>query len=175
MKAIAFTAALVAASLTLATARADSPISIAHPWLRATPKSAPVVGGYATITNHGTAPDILVSASIPVAPEGQIHAMTMTNGVMEMHRLTEGLAIAPGATVTLEPGGNHMMFQKPTAQVKEGDRMQGSLTFKNAGTIPVTFAVGGMAAKAAPGTKPAGGMSGMEHMQMDHMPMDHMH
>ena len=92
---------------------ADAPIAIAHAWLRATPKTAPVAGGYVTLTNTGKEPDTLVSASLPMAPDGQVHTMTMTNGVMAMHRLDDGLVLAPGVTVTLRPGGDHLMFLKP--------------------------------------------------------------
>lgn len=164
--AVAFAAAMLVASPALA---ADAPITVSHPWLRATPRTAPVAGGYATITNHGSAPDTLLSASLPIAKDGQIHSMTMKNGIMEMRRLDDGLVIAPGATVTLRPGGDHLMFLNPTAQLKEGESVRGTLTFRKAGSISVTFAVGGMAAKSAPGTKPpAGGMAehGMEGMSM---------
>ena len=33
-------------------------ITVGNPWARATPKSAPVAGGYLTITNKGTVPDL---------------------------------------------------------------------------------------------------------------------
>ena len=151
---------------------ADAPIAIAHPWLRATPKSAPVAGGYVTLTNTGKAPDTLVSSSLPMAPEGQIHTMTMKNGVMEMRRLDEGLVLAPGATVTLRPGGDHLMFLQPKTQLKEGETVEGSLTFQHAGTVPVTFVVGGMAAKSAPGTKSTqSGHEEMKGMYMNWMDM----
>ena len=174
----------LSAPLDIAARAAEDPILVAHPWLRATPRTAPVAGGYATITNRGTEPDTLVSASLPMAAEGQIHTMTMKNGVMEMRRLDDGLTIAPGATVTLQPGGDHLMFIKPKVQLKEGESVAGTLTFRKAGAIPVTFAVGGMAAKTAPGTKPAGhdmsggmGMKGMEMKgpEMKGMEMKGMH
>lgn len=169
-----FAASAVALLLLAAPAcAADAPITIAHPWLRATPRTAPVAGGYATITNGGSEPDTLLSASLAVAPEGQIHSMTMKNGVMEMRRLDEGLTVAPGATVTLRPGGDHLMFLNPKAQLKEGENVKGTLVFKRAGAVPVTFAVGGMAAKnapgtkSAPGTKAAGRHGGAGSMDMD--------
>ena len=138
-------------------------IEVTAPWLRATPRGAPVAGGYATIVNHGATPDRLIGASIPMAPNGEVHSMTMANGIMHMARLADGLAIAPGATVTLEPGGNHLMFLKPTAQLKEGEHVTGSLSFAKAGTIDVTFAVAGMAARTAPGAAAApAAMSGTE-------------
>jgi copper(I)-binding protein len=151
---------------------ATSTITVTKPWIRATPRGAKVAGGYATITNMGKEPDRLVSASIPTAPEGQIHSMTMDNGVMHMARLDDGLAIAPGATVTLAPGGFHVMFVNPRTQLKEGEIVQGTLTFAKAGAIPVTFAVAGMAAKTASDIKTApGAKAGHAAMKMDGMDM----
>ncbi len=155
---VIFAAALAVTTLLaapIASNAADAPITISHAWLRATPKNAPVAGGYVAITNDGKESDTLVSASLPMAPEGQVHSMAMRNDVMEMRRLDEGLTIAPGASVTLQPGGNHLMFLKPTAQLRKGESVKGSLTFKHAGTVSVIFSVGGMAAKNAPGTKSA--------------------
>ena len=119
-----------------------------------------------TIVNRGTAPDRLVGASLDVAPKGEVHEMSMANGVMHMARLPNGLAIAPGATVTLAPGGDHLMFLKPTVQLKEGQTIAGSLVFAKAGKVVVTFAVAGIAAKSAPGTSAPAGHD-MPGMKMD--------
>ena len=165
--------ALLASCLLLgigAAARAQEPsIVIRDPWLRATPKGAPVIGGYATITNRGTSPERLVGASLPVASGAKVHTMTMDNGVMRMRALDGGLPIAPGATVTLSPGGTHLMFGAPTAQVREGTSLAGTLVFEHAGAVPVTFAVGAIGAKAAPGAAAA---SKMDHHGMDMPAMD---
>ena len=141
-------------------------IAVTTPWLRATPKGAPVAGGYLTIKNAGGTPDRLIGASLPMAAKGEVHSMSMDNGVMHMRHLDDGLAIAPGQTIILAPGGDHLMFIKPTAPLKEGDTVTGSLTFARMGTIPVTFTVAGMAAKTAPGTAATGGHEGMPGMDM---------
>ena len=133
--------------------RADPTIVVSSPWLRATPKGASVAGGYATITNTGAGPDRLVGASLPMAPKGEIHSMSMANGVMHMERLDKGLPIAPGATVALTPGGYHLMFIKPKTQLTEGETVKGTLTFEKAGPVAVTFPVAGFGAKEAPGGK----------------------
>lgn len=137
-------------------------IEVTAPWLRATPKNASVAGGYATIKNTGTMPDRLLGASLPMAPEGQVHSMSMADGVMHMERLAKGLAIAPGATVSLTPGGYHLMFLKPKAQLKEGETVQGALNFEHAGKVVVLFPVAGFGAKAAPGASDMGDMPGMK-------------
>ena len=69
------------------------------PWMRATPGGATVAGGYVRITNTGTRPDTLISASIPLASTGSIHSMTMDVGVMKMAAVDGGLVIKPGETV----------------------------------------------------------------------------
>ncbi len=125
-------------------------IEIHDPWLRATPKGAPVVGGYATITNRGTSVDRVIGARLPIAADAAVHAMTSVDGVMHMAGVAGGLPIAPGATVTLAPDGTHLMFTQPTEQLREGMSVRGAILFERAGAVPVTFVVGGMAARFAP-------------------------
>ena len=166
------TLALAAAVASTAAAAQDarSPIAISQPWLRATPNGAPVAGGYVTITNSGSTPDRLIGASLATAANGEVHSMTMAGGVMHMARLPDGLAIPPGQTMVLAPGGNHLMFMKPTVQLKVGENVKGTLTFAKAGTMPVTFRVAGMAAKTAPGAAAQAGMSGMKMPGMSGKP-----
>jgi copper(I)-binding protein len=130
-------------------------LQIATPWLRATPGGAKVAGGYLSITNKGSEPDRLVSAAIPVAVRGEIHEMSMDNGTMRMRELAGGLEIKAGETVELKPGGFHIMFQDLTEPLKQGDTVEGTLTFAKAGKVPVTFKVGGLADTAPPASEPA--------------------
>ena len=139
-----------------------SPITIESPWLRATPNGASVVGGYATLINKGPAPDRLIGASIPVAATSEVHSMSMKDGVMHMERLANGLPIPAGATVVLAPGGNHLMFFKPSAPIKVGQSIKGTIVFEKAGTVPVTFAVGAMNAKSSPAPHAMSDMPGMK-------------
>jgi copper(I)-binding protein len=77
--------------------------------------------------------------------------------VMKMAPVPGGLVIAPGATVTLAPGGYHMMFVDLTAPLKKGERVKGTLRFEKAGTVPVEFAVEAIGAKAPEGAQGAAG------------------
>ncbi len=144
-------------------------ITVTAPWLRATPPHASVAGGYATITNTGKTADRLLGATLPMAPVGQVHSMTMTDGVMHMERLDKGLPIPPGGTVSLTPGGYHLMFVKPKAPLKEGETVQGTLDFERAGKVAVTFPVAGFGAKGPPG--PAVSHDQMQGMDMKGMDM----
>jgi uncharacterized protein YcnI len=136
-------------------------LEITTPWLRATPGGAKVAGGYLRITNTGKEPDRLLSASIPAAGHGDVHEMINDKGVMRMRPIDGGLEIKPGQTIELKPGGYHLMFEDMTAALTQGETVKGTLTFAKAGTVPVTFTVGGLGATSAPG-----GMDGMGDMHM---------
>jgi copper(I)-binding protein len=119
-------------------------LQIEAPWLRATPGGAKVGAGYLRITNTGNEPDRLISVSMPLAGRGEVHEMTMENGVMKMHGLGEGLTIEPGKSVGLKPGGYHLMFLDMKGALKQGDTEPVTLTFAKAGSVTVPFPVQGV-------------------------------
>jgi hypothetical protein len=139
-------------------------LEIKHPWSRATPKGAPVAGGYMTITNTGSAPDRLVGGSTSGAGKFEIHEMSMDGGVMKMRPLANGLEIKPGETVELKPGSCHLMFVGVTRPFEQGKPVKGTLQFEKAGTVEVEYAV-----ESIGGTpKKDQGMDPMDHMQHNH-------
>jgi len=73
--------------------------------------------------------------------------MSMQDGIMTMRPLDDGLAISPDATVTLAPGGDHIMFVGLIAPFEEGQRVPVSLNFERAGKIEAHFEVGSVGAK----------------------------
>lgn len=122
-------------------------ITAKQAWSRATPKGAKVAGGYLTIENRGVQPDRLVSASSGAAAKVEIHQMSMQDGIMTMRPLVDGLAIPPDTTVTLVPGGDHIMFIGLTAPFEEDQRIPVSLNFERAGKIETIFEIGSVGAK----------------------------
>ena len=85
-------------------------ITIEQPWSRATPSGAKVASGYSTIKNAGDSPDRLVSLTAEIAGRTGIHQMSMSNGMMQMREVTEGLPVPANGSVALEPGSYHLMF-----------------------------------------------------------------
>ena len=108
---------------------------ITQAWSRATPGGAKIAGGYLTIENKGAAPDRLVSGSGDFAGKVEIHEMAMNNGVMTMRPLDKGLAIEPGKTVKLAPGGYHLMLMDLKNPLKQGDKVPLTLEFEKAGKV----------------------------------------
>src|SRR5580700_2003667 len=130
-------------------------IHISQPWARATPKGAASGAAYMTITNNGKTADKVNCVSSDASAECQIHTMTMDNGVMQMRPVEGGLEIKPGETVTLKPGGFHMMLVNLKHPLEQGNTVKATLKFDTAGSVDVEYPIAAIGA-AAPGV-PAGG------------------
>jgi len=121
---------------------------ITQAWSRATPGGAKIAGGFLTIENKGTAPDRLVSGTSDIVGKVEIHEMAMNNGVMTMRPLDKGLAIEPGKTVKLAPGGYHLMLMDLKQPLKQGDKVPLTLEFEKAGKVALSLDVQGVGAQA---------------------------
>lgn len=119
-------------------------IVIEAAYSRATLPNQPVGGGFMTVTNKGAEDDVLVAVSTPVAGRGEIHEMAMFGDVMKMREMVDGLPVQAGETVTLEPGGYHLMFMDLAGPFVEGEMVEVTLTFEKAGEVVVPFTVQGM-------------------------------
>jgi periplasmic copper chaperone A len=114
---------------------------IDHPWSRATLPGAKVAGGFLVIRNTGTTNDRLVSLTSGISGRAEIHEMSVTDGVMKMRPLKDGIEIPAGGEVKLEPGSYHLMFMELKAPAVEGENFGATLTFEKSGTVDVEFAV----------------------------------
>jgi copper(I)-binding protein len=141
-------------------------LRIEQAWSRATPGGASIGVGYLRVTNTGSAPDRLLGGATDVASRIETHDMKMEDGVMKMRALTQGIEIAPGATIELKPGGLHLMLMGLKQGLKAGEAISATLRFEKAGAVPVTFNVLAMGA-------PAPGPAASNEPEMDHS--KHMH
>ncbi|UOA33013.1 hypothetical protein DSM110093_02823 [Sulfitobacter sp. DSM 110093] len=117
-------------------------IVVDHPMAFETPKTARVGGGYLTITNNGDKSDRLLAVSAEGFDEVSLHETTTDDmGVARMSHV-EGINLPAGETVTLKPGGLHVMFMGLDGDpFEEGEKIPATLTFEKAGTLDVTFNV----------------------------------
>jgi len=116
-------------------------LRIDQPWSRATAPAAKVGAGYLAITNGGGVADRLVAASTQAAARVEIHEMRMDGGVMRMRELPQGLALPPGETVALKPGGYHLMFIDLRAPLTAGRSIPVTLVFERAGRVEIELSV----------------------------------
>jgi len=116
-------------------------LMITQPWIRATPNGALTGAAYLTIINRGATPDRLLGGSAAGAKALTPHAMSMSGGVMRMRVLSQGLVIPAGRTVTLGPGGDHLMLEGLTRAFRPGQSVPVRLRFSRAGEVTLTFLV----------------------------------
>jgi copper(I)-binding protein len=157
---LAAPALLLGAAPSLAAGSPSSAIHVEHPWARAS--GGRTAAAYLTVTNAGAAADRLVAASAPVAAKATLHESKMVNGIMEMRPLGP-VTLQPGQSLTLKPGGDHIMLTHLKAPLKAGQSFPLTLTFEKAGAITVTVPV----EKAGAMHAPAGHGQAMPGMKMD--------
>lgn len=108
---------------------------------RATLPGAPVAGGFLAIANEGSEDDRLIGAASDAAGRMEVHEAVMTDGVMKMRELPDGLPIPAGETVLLKPGGYHVMFMDLRQPLVEGGSVTVKLTFEKAGEVALPLAI----------------------------------
>ena len=96
---------------------------------------------YMTITNGTLAVDTLESVSTPAATSASLHKTSTDASGMTGMQPVDGIIIPAGGTVTLEPGGYHVMLMGLTGDLAAGQVVRLTLTFKTAGAIGVSAEV----------------------------------
>lgn len=108
--------------------RVASGIDVRSAWARASAGRAVNGAAYLEIVNSGNRDDRLTGAVSAVAARTEIHAHVEKNGVMRMTKLG-GLDVPAGETVTLQPGGLHIMLFRLRKPLRKGDRFDLELHF----------------------------------------------
>ncbi len=105
------------------------------------PMDGPVSAAYMVIENTGDA-DKLVSASTDVSEITEIHeTKDMGNGMMGMQPVQGGLDIPANGSVTLKPGGYHIMLMKLKQDLTPGQMIKLTLTFQSGKVITLDVPV----------------------------------
>jgi copper(I)-binding protein len=125
-----------------------TPESHQHGSMMATPGTdGPMMGStgngviYLTITNSSDEDDALVSATTDRAQQVELHEMSVEEQVATMHPADGPLPIPAGETVTLEPGGLHLMMVNLNESNRAGDVFELTLTFERAGDVSIEVPV----------------------------------
>lgn len=130
--------AVAAAALTTGAARPT--ISIADAWTRPTAIAGLNAAGYLTLVNHGPRERRLIGASSPMAPSVTLHRSARVGQVTTM-RAVAFIAVPAHASVTLAPGGYHLMLEHVRRPLRPGERVSVSLRFAGGKAVPATLVV----------------------------------
>jgi len=82
-------------------------VEVSNAWVRATVPGQPVAGAYLDI--RASSRLTLVGVASPVAQRAEIHEMKEEDGMMKM-RAVKAVELPAGTTVSLAPGGLHLML-----------------------------------------------------------------
>ena len=123
-----FAAALLISAASLPAWAAN--ISVTDAWARATMPGQPVSGAYMQIQSDADAR--LVGVSSPAVPRVEVHEMKMDGDVMHM-REVKAIDLPKGKTVSLEPGGFHIMLMNLPKPIAAGDIIPLILTVESGG------------------------------------------
>lgn len=127
------------AAMGLAPAAFADPITVENPFVFETPAMARAGGGFLTITNTGAEPDTLLGVEADF-PKVEIHETRVADGRATM-RPAGALEIAPGETLSLAPGGLHVMFMGLSDPFEAGETVPVTLLFDKAGAVAVEMPV----------------------------------
>lgn len=124
---------LVAAVLAFAGAAAlaeGTAVSVSDAYARAVPPGQPNSAVFLTLSNASGEPQALVSAASPVADAVELHTHINDGGMMRMRRV-ERIEVPAGESVSLKPGGLHVMLIGLKQNLQPGDQVDLTLTFED--------------------------------------------
>jgi len=154
--------AAIAATFTLP-AFADG-IMIKDAYARTSMQGASSGAAFMQIMNHTDQDDRLIAVASDIAKKVELHThKEISDGVMKMMHVEEGFVIPAGGMHGLARGGDHVMFMGLTQDMIQGESVDVTLTFENAGEIVVQIPV----------DLERQDHGGMTHGEMDHSTMDH--
>ncbi len=113
---------------------------IETPWARASIGMSRPAAAYVTIRNEGQTADILTGIETTVSAMPEVHRMEIKDGVSTMGPVGP-LEIPANGSVTLAPGGLHVMLMKLQQPLTKGGQFSMTLIFKNAGRVDVSVPI----------------------------------
>jgi hypothetical protein len=114
----------------------DAALAVNDSWTRAT--EGPMTGSFGTLVNSSDADITITGGSSPVAGMVELHEVVMAEGEMVMQPKPGGFVVPAGGSLTLEPGGLHVMLMGLTSAIAPGTDVPITLTLSNGESITYT-------------------------------------
>lgn len=115
-------------------------ISVNDAWIKATEEG--MSAAFGGMKNSGSADANVVAADAEVAEMVELHeTVENESGEMIMRKKEGGFTIGAGQTLTLKPGGDHIMLMELPEPLEAGDEVTFTLTFSDDSTMEFTAPV----------------------------------
>lgn len=103
-------------------------VTVSDAWIRASVSGQQATGGFMDLTAAQAM--TLVGFESPVAAQAELHEMAMDGDVMRM-RAIDSLALPANQTVSLKPGGHHLMLMGLKKTLTAGQSVDLTLLLKS--------------------------------------------
>lgn len=132
---------VIATLLALATpALAQPPVSATDAWVRAAPPGATMMAGYLTLHNTSREAIRLTAVESPQFEGITLHRGTLVDGVARMEAVA-AIEVPARGSVSLAPGGLHLMLEGPIGAVRDGGTVDLVLSFDNGWSLELNVPV----------------------------------
>lgn len=115
-------------------------ISVEGAYVRETPPMAQAAAAFMTLKNDGEA-NVLISAATPGVKRAELHNHINDDGVMRMREVEGGIKLPAGESVSLQPGGLHVMLMGLEHGFKSGEMVDLTLEFASGERMELTVPV----------------------------------
>ena len=124
-------------------------VTFSDPYVRGVPPGQPNSAAFMQIDNKGKANRALVGGSSPAAEAVELHTHTMDGGMMRM-RQVDKIDLPAGETVSLQPGGLHVMLIGLKQKLVPGEEVELTLSFDDGSQVSLKAPVRKLQMKMKP-------------------------
>ncbi|MFN8213894.1 MAG: copper chaperone PCu(A)C [Candidatus Nanopelagicales bacterium] len=117
----------------------DAAVTVTDAWIPQPASDTSAMFGM--VSNSGSEAVSITGGSAPDVGMVQVHEFVKEGNKEVMQEVPGGLEIPAGGSVTLQPGGYHVMMMDVTADWQVGDEVPVTLEFTNNETVEVTAVV----------------------------------
>lgn len=118
----------------------EEAIQIHDAWIKEGPPSSKVLAGYLSIENSGEETIVITGVESPSFDKVMIHKSEIKDSFASMVHI-EKLEISPKIIFVFQPGGYHLMLNKPKRRLKAGDKVDFTIHFSSGQKVTVNAVV----------------------------------
>ena len=131
---------LAIAVLGLASVEAQAALVVEGGHVRSLPPGVTDTSAYMILRNTDPETRVLVSVSSPAAARVTLHNTMNHDGMLHMQQLAN-LTIPANGSISLEPGGTHLMLEQLTGTLEPGGEVELVLVFADGQSETITLPV----------------------------------
>ena len=131
---------VIALTLVASASVASDNLVISDAWVRATPPGKMMTAGYASIENMSNDVITITGVSAEIAGHTSLHETRIERDRSTMRPVAQ-LSIKAGESVSLKPGGLHIMLMKLSEPLSDGQNIDICLELENNDSLCSAFSV----------------------------------